>query len=208
MKKTLILIFTLLGLALSTVQIAMASDGRNPVDMLQSIANQMIESLKTNKASLKTNPSLVYSLAYKIVVPHADLAEMSKRVLPPQIWKSATSNQRAKFESEFTKLLVRTYASALSDYSNQTVEFYPVRGGYQGKSTVDVSSRIARSDGPPVSVNYRLVLASSGWKLFDMSVEGVSLLESFRSQFADKLSQGNMDDLIQQLAQHNARRGT
>lgn len=202
MKKILSLILTF-GLMLGVMQ-ANANDG-NPVDMLQSIANRMIDGLKSNQATLKSNPNYVYSLANKVIVPHADLGEMSKRVLPPQVWNKATSSQRAKFENEFTKLLVRTYASALSDYSNQTVQFYPIRGGYQGKSTVSVSSQIARSDGPPVSVTYRLISQASGWKLFDMSVEGVSLLESFRSQFADKLSQGNMDNLINDLVKHNSR---
>lgn len=206
MKKLLSLFLITMGLTLSMVPLAAANDG-NPVDMLQSLANKMIDGLRANKATLKTNPTLVYSLAYKVVVPHADLSEMSKRVLPPQTWNKATASQRAKFQSEFTKLLVRTYASALSDYSNQTVEIYPVRGGYQGKSVVSVVSQIVRSDGPPVAVNYRLISQSSGWKVFDMSVEGVSLLESFRSQFADKLSQGNMDDLIRDLVQHNSRSG-
>jgi phospholipid transport system substrate-binding protein len=78
-----------------------------------------------------------------------------------------------------------------------------VRGGYQGKSTIQVSSEIERPDGPSVSVTYRLVQKGSGWKLYDMSVEGVSMLESFRSQFSDLLESGDMNKLIQQLAAHN-----
>lgn len=177
----------------------------NPVAMLQSIANQMISSLKQHKTTLKSNPRLVYSLAYRIIVPHANLDEMSKRVLPPSTWNNATAAQRSRFKQEFTNLLVHTYASALADYNDQTVEFYPVRGGYEGKSTVRVNSKIVRTDGPPIAVNYSLVLTSRGWMLYDMVVEGVSLLESFRSQFADKLSQGNMAELIQELARHNGK---
>jgi phospholipid transport system substrate-binding protein len=180
---------------------------QSPVDLLKSLADQMIHALKENKASLKSNPSLVYSFANRIVVPHADLEEMSKRVLPPNTWRQATPDQQRRFKKEFTSLLVRTYASALSDYTNEIVEFYPVRGGYEGKSNVQVNSKIIRSDGPSVPVSYRLVRKGSSWMLFDMSVEGISLLESFRSQFADKLSQGNMEGLIQQLAAHNGRGG-
>ncbi len=202
MKKLLTLFLIMASFML--VNTAMANDGRDPVEMLQSLANRMIESLKVNKTTLKSNPQKSYALAYKIVVPHADIAEMSKRVLPPQAWNSATSQQRAKFESEFTQLLIRTYASALSDYENQTIQFFPVRGGYQGKSSVVVSSQITRSDGSPLGVTYSLISSSSGWKLYDMTVEGISLLESFRSQFADKLSQGNMDNLISEIAKHNA----
>ncbi len=171
----------------------------DPVNMLQSVANQMIASLKSNKATLKTNPRLVFSLANRIIVPHADIDEMSQRVLPPATWKNATPAQRARFKKEFTSLLVRTYASALAEYNDQTVNFYPVRGGYQGKTDVRVNSQIVRTDGPPISVNYQLTLVGSEWKLYDLSVEGVSMLESFRSQFASELSQGNIESLINVL---------
>lgn len=179
----------------------------DPVNVLQSIADQMIQALKENKASLKTNPSVVYSYANKFVVPHADLAEMSKRVLPPDVWGRATPEQRAQFQKEFTTLLVRTYASALADYRDEVVKFYPVRGGYAGKSSVRVNSQIIRSNGPSIPVNYRLLWSDGEWKLYDMSVEGVSLLESFRSQFADKLATGDINDLIRAISAHTGRGG-
>jgi phospholipid transport system substrate-binding protein len=193
-----------LGLFLCSYAI-LAKAEQSPVDMLKSVADQMIQALKQNKATLKAKPSFVYSLANRIVVPNADLDEMAKRVLPPQTWNHANSAQRKEFKREFTQLLVRTYATALADYTDQTVQFYPIRGGYQGKTTVQVNSKIVRSDGPSIPVNYRLTLKGSGWKLFDISVEGISLLESFRSQFADKLSQGNIEQLIKDLKIHNTR---
>lgn len=203
MKKSLYSILIFLGLQIACLSTAYA-EASSPINMLESVSNQVIASLKANKASLKSNPSLVYSLANKIVVPHADLTEMSQRVLPPQTWNNASVGQRNEFKQQFTSLLVRTYASALADYDDQTIKFYPVRGGYQGKNMIRVDSQIVRTDGPPVAVNYRLVLEGSEWKLYDLIVEGVSLLESFRSQFADKLSQGDINALIQQLKQHNA----
>ncbi|EKD54473.1 MAG: Toluene tolerance protein Ttg2D [uncultured bacterium] len=203
MKKYLLSIITFLFLISLFSVPTYAGDG-DPVGMLQSIANQLISALKANRTSLKENPSLVYSLARRIVVPHADLTEMSMRVLPPRTWNSATPGERARFQSEFTTLLVRTYASALAEYKDQTVKFYPVRGGYQGKSSVRVDSQIVRSNGPAISVNYRLVLKGSSWKLYDMTVEGVSMLESFRSQFADQLARSNMAELIKVLARHNS----
>ncbi|MDA8561962.1 ABC transporter substrate-binding protein [Gammaproteobacteria bacterium] len=205
MKKQFKIFFAVLIFTFAAINIAIATE-ENPVNMLQSLADQMIDGLKSNKLILKSDPKKSYALAYKLVVPHADIAEMSKRVLPPKIWHKATSTQRSTFEIEFTKLLVKTYSSALSDYTNQTVKFYPVRGGYKGKSTVSVSSQILRSDGPPVRISYNLVSTSSQWKLYDMSVEGISLLESFRSQFASKLAAGNIDSLIGDLKRHNASR--
>ena len=176
----------------------------DPVQLLKYIADNMISGLKSHKATLKTKPQTVYNLAYQYVVPYADLNEMSRRVISPQVWNSATPQQRMRFQKQFTTLLIRTYASALSSYQDQVVKFYPVRGG-TGGATVEVSSDIVSSDSQPIHVTYRLVRTSSGWRLFDMSVEGVSMLESFRSQFADILASGNMEQLLERLTSHNSR---
>lgn len=202
MRKVVTALLILFGLMLGSMQTAAASSS-DPVGMVQALADQMIASLKAHKTTLKSNPALVYSLAYKIVIPHADLDEMSQRVLSPQTWNNASSSQRAQFEKEFTDLLVHTYASALADYTDQTIRFFPVRGNVIGKNNITVNSQIVRSDGPPVAVSYRLHLKGAEWKLYDMSVEGVSLLQSFQEQFRQKLSQGNMDQLLQDLKSHN-----
>ena len=180
----------------------------DPVRMLNSVADQLINELKANQTTLKSNPGLVYSLANRIVVPHADVSAMARKVLPPRVWRGASGAQRARFEREFTTLLVHTYASALANYNDQTVKFYPVRGGYQGRSTVQVNSEIERSDGPSVSVTYRLLIVGSQWKLYDLSVEGVSMLESFRSQFSDQLTRGDMESVINELSRHNSSSGS
>ncbi len=204
MKKVVTLVFLFFGLIMGGLQLAQASTG-DPVGLVKSLADEMIASLKAHKTTLKSNPSLVYSLAYKIVIPHADLDEMSQRVLPPKTWNNATSGQREQFKKEFTDLLVRTYASALADYTDQTVRFFPVRGG--GGRSVTVNSQIVRSDGPSISVSYRLHMTNSGWELYDMTVEGVSLLQSFQEQFRQKISQGaNMDQILADLKQHKRKR--
>lgn len=181
-----------------------AAAGSDPVSMLQGIADNMIAGLKSKKANLKNNPAAVYDLAYKYVVPYADLPAMSQRVIPPATWNKATPAQRAQFQKEFTRLLIRTYASALSSYQDQTVKFYPVRGNLSGRS-VEVQSQISGSQGQPIGVTYRVVRSGNGWKLFDMSVEGVDMLESFRSQFADILASGDMAQLLQRMQAHNNR---
>lgn len=188
-------------LFISPLQAAPTGD---PVQLLKYIADNMISGLKSHKATLKTKPQTVYNLAYQYVVPYADLNEMSRRVISPQVWNSATPQQRMRFQKQFTTLLIRTYASALSSYQDQVVKFYPIRGGANG-ATVEVNSDIVSPESQPIHVTYRLVRAGSGWRLFDMSVEGVSMLESFRSQFADILASGNIEQLLQRLSAHNSR---
>ncbi len=182
-----------------------AAGSGDPVALLQSIANNMINSLRQNQATIKSKPQVVYNLAYKYVVPYANMDEMSRRVLPPQVWNNATPAQREQFKKEFTRTLIRTYASALSSYKDQTVKFYPIRGGYEGKNTVEVNGKIESSERPAINVSYRLVKTGGSWQLFDLSVEGVAMLDSFRSQFSDILSQGNMQQLLQRMSSHNTR---
>ncbi len=186
---------------LMVVTIAQASVQSDPVQLLQYIADNMVTQLKTNKATLKTKPDLVYNIANKYVVPYADLPEMSKRVLPPRVWNSATAAQRTQFQHEFTRLVIRTYASALTSYQDQEVKVYPVRGDMG--NNVEVRSEITSSSSSPIKVSYRLIKVGGDWKLYDMSVEGISLISSFRSQFADILASGNMQDLLNKLSKHN-----
>jgi phospholipid transport system substrate-binding protein len=201
MTNKSILISLVSLLACLIVNLAYAQ--QDPQAMLKSVADQLIVKLKENKTTLSQNPSLVYSLANKIVVPHADIDTMSRKVLPAQTWQKASESQRNQFEAEFTTLLVRTYASALANYTDQKIRFYPIRGGYQGKKDIQVKSMIERSDGPAISVNYKLLNKGTEWKVYDLIVEGVSLIESFRSQFEDQLAQGSMEDVLKQLAAHN-----
>lgn len=182
-----------------------AAPQADPVALLRYIADNMIAGLKENKATLRSKPQIVYQLAYKYVVPYADLAEMSKTVLSPSVWNSATPSQRQRFQQAFTRSVIRTYASALTSYKDQTIQFYPIRGGYQGRKTVEVNSVISGSESGSIRVIYQLIRKGNAWRVYDMSVEGVDMLESFRAQFADILSQGNMDQLLQRLSHHNLR---
>lgn len=198
MYKKIFLLFASLSLLMSTALWA-ASE---PVTVLQGIASHMIAGLKANKATLKTKPTTVYNLAYQYVVPHADLAEMSKRVLPRDVWQKASQAQRQQFQKAFTTTLIRTYASALTSYQDQAIHFYPVRGGAQGKN-IEVNSEITGGGNEPIRVTYRMVRNQGDWKLYDMSVEGVSMLDSFRSQFADLLGHGDIQDLLARMNAHN-----
>lgn len=180
--------FSLIAILLLNIQVALAVN--DPLTLLQRISDQMIAALKSNRAKLQQNPQYIYRLVDQILIPHADLENMSRSVLTREMWVKATATQKSAFTHEFKGVLVGTYASALNAYTDETMEFDPIRGGVQGQSQVYVTSRIIRSDGPPVPVSYRMTLKGGQWKVSDLSVEGVSLLQSFRSQFADEIAQG------------------
>lgn len=175
----------------------------SPMDMLQTTSNQMLSALNANKATLKTNRALVYRIVNTILVPHVDLNSMSRSVLGRNAWIKATPDQRVRFTRAFTTLLIHTYSGALASYTNETINFYPVRGGIRS-DRVQVQSMIIRQNGPSIPVSYRVVRQGSEWKIYDFSVEGVSILESFRSQFANDLAGNSLDNLIANIERHNA----
>lgn len=162
----------------------------NPMVLVKSVSNQMLAALKQNRPRLRRNPRLVYSLVRKIVIPHADLAGMSRSVLGRSAWKNATKAQQQAFSRAFTNVMISTYASALNAYQDETIKFYPMRSSFRGRKRVKIRSQVIRADGPPIALNYKLALINNQWKIYDLNVEGVSLLQSFYSQFQSKLSQG------------------
>ncbi|MCD6048008.1 MAG: mlaC [Gammaproteobacteria bacterium] len=183
----------------------------SPIPLLQNLSNKMISALKQNKASMIKNPDVVYDIVKKILLPSADLEAMARSALGRDAWMSATKDQQQAFVQAFTDLMVHTYAAGLSSYTDEKVNFDPIRGGLQpGQNRVEVNSQIIRTDGPPIPVSYRLIYKydkSSGqwnWYVYDFSVEGISMIQSFRSQFAADLSAGmSMDQLTKKLVQHN-----
>jgi phospholipid transport system substrate-binding protein len=193
-------IVAFIGLLICTVTWAVSS----PVDLLQNTSNQLIAALQRNQATLKTKPQIVYGIVNQILLPHVDVMDMSSRALGRDAWLRATPTQRQAFSQQFVTLLIRTYSSALAQYTDEKINFLPLRGDYNNQSRVQVNSVLIRDSGPSINLSYRLMLERGQWMLYDFSVDGVSIIASFRSQFAEELQQRGIDGLITKLAQHNA----
>ncbi len=192
----------LLLCVMTTMTYAAAS---SPVALLQSLSDQMIGQLKAKKLILKDHPDAVHAMVRKILLPHVDMNILSRAVLG-NAWKQATPAQRQEFQNRFTTILINTYSSALAAYTNETIKFMPTQGDYNSQRTIRVDSRIIRRDGPPIPVSYRLLKRDNDWKVYDLIVEGVSLAQSYRSQFQAILHSGNMNTLLSKMASHNASR--
>lgn len=181
-----------------------AADKPSPLIMLDNTSQQMLSALKAKKASMEKDPSVVYKIVDSILLPHLDIKMLSRAVVGRDAWLNATSTQQDQFSKQFTLLLIRTYASALSSYTDQRVEFLPLRDDYRAQNRVQVESKIIQQDGPAIPVSYRLLWESNEWKVYDFSVDGVSMIESFRSQFSSDINQMGLAGLTQKLEQHNA----
>jgi phospholipid transport system substrate-binding protein len=168
---------------------------------VKSHSEQVLKRVMANKAALKANPSKLYSLIQSSVLPHLDFYSMSASVLGKH-WKSASGGERSAFVKEFRQLLVRTYGTALLNYSGQPISYKPAQ--VKGKYAV-VRTRVPRSGGSPVSIDYRLRGSGGGWKVVDIKVGGVSLVSNYRTSFSSKASQVGVGGLVKELRAKNAR---
>lgn len=194
--KTIVLVASL---AISQILWAQSS----PLPMLEDTANQIIATLKQNKASLKNNPQVIHQAVQRYLLPNVDVSGMSRSVLGRQAWSKASASERKQFATAFTQLVIRTYASPLAEYTDETIKFLPIRGSLSSRF-LRVNSVIVRSNGQNIPLSYSLVSKNGTWKIYDLSVEGVSLLQSFRSQFAEALRSSSMQDLIKQMNQRSS----
>lgn len=190
---------------LGVTQIILAQS--SPVPMLENAANQIISTLKSNKSNLQSNPAIIYKAVESHLLPNVDVAGMSRSVLGRQAWAKATPAERAQFSKAFTRLVIRTYASPLAQYSDETVQFLPLRGSLSSRF-IRVNSVIVRTQGQNIPLTYSLVAKNGQWKIYDISVEGVSLLQSFRSQFAQALQNSSINDLIAEMQKKQVKKAS
>ena len=174
----------------------------SPVPMLENTANQILSTLKQNKSNLKQNHQIIYQAVQRYFLPNVDMNGMSRSVLGRQAWDKASVAERQAFTQVFTELVIRTYSNPLAEYTDETVKFAPLRTPTDGRF-VRVNSVIIRSTGQRIPLSYSLVAKNDGWKIYDLSVEGVSLLQSFRSQFGQILQNSSMQELIAQMRKNS-----
>lgn len=179
----------------------------SPLPMLESSSQQILATLKQNKSHLKKNVQLIYQAVEQYLLPNVDVSGMSRSVLGRKAWGEASAAERQQFAKAFTQLVIRTYASPLAEYTDESIKFMPIRGSLDSRF-IRVNSIIIRSKGKNIPLSYSLVSNSGQWKIYDLSVEGVSLLQSFRSQFAEALQNSTMQDLIKQMLHHNIKRAS
>lgn len=169
----------------------------SPIPMIEDASNNLLNTLKENKANLKNNPKIIREAVHKYLVPIVDVNGMSRSVIGRDSWKNASVLEKKEFSDAFLQLVIRTYSSPLADYSGETIKFLPVRGG--NDKFVKVNSIVMRPNGQKIPVTYSLVANNGQWKVYDFSVEGISLLQSFKSQFSQVLKNSTMKDLIRQM---------
>lgn len=185
---------------------ALARADEAPQAVVETTANRMLEALKREQARLRQDPRLIYGLVEQIAVPRFDFEAISQWALGRN-WRVATPEQQRAFTEQFRMLLVRTYGNALLEYSDEAVRFLPTSAP-NADGDVLVRSEFQPKAGPAVPINYSLHQKAGRWLVYDVTVDGVSLVSSYRSTFANQVRDGGVDKVISSLADLNARGST
>lgn len=198
MKKYCALL-TLIG---AVIYGSIVNAAQAPQAMLESVTQQMLTKLKTEKTAVQQNSDRLIQIVDQIIMPHVDIEETAKRILAKN-WRTMTSTQRQQFTKEFEIQLIRTYSAAFRSYDQQHIVFVGTRPNPQDPHRTEVRSLIKEAGQTDIPVNYRLLKKGQEWKVYDIIVEGISIVSSYRTQFNDAIAREGIDQVIRNMHQKN-----
>lgn len=178
---------------------------QTPEALIKTVSSDVLETIKADKTIQSGDVRKVTALVDQKVMPHVDFQRMTASAVG-RYWRQATPEQQKRLQDEFKTLLVRTYSGALAQVSNeQTVEMKPMRSAPADNEVV-VRTEI-RGKGDAIQLDYRLSKAGADWKIYDVNVLGVWLVENYRNSFAQEIGSNGIDGLIGKLAERNKAAG-
>jgi phospholipid transport system substrate-binding protein len=193
----------LLPILLCALAFAAAAPARAetaPDELIRQVSTEVIDTVKADTAIQAGDVSRIITLVDSKVMPHVNFQRMTASAVGRN-WRSATPEQQKRLQEEFKILLVRSYAGALTQVKDQTVQLRPLRAN-PGDTEVVVRTEI-KGKGEPVQLDYRLEKSGDTWKIYDVNVVGVWLVEQYRTSFTQEISAGGIDGLIAKLAERN-----
>lgn len=190
-----VMVAGLLALASFT---AVAQEG--PDQLIRRLSADVLDTIKTDKEVQAGDQRKVVAFVDGKVMPHVNFTRMTASAVG-RAWRQATPEQQKRLQDEFKTLLVRTYAGALSQVKDQSVAVKPLRGNPADAEVIVRTEVIGRGD--PIQLDYRLEKTANGWRIYDLNVLGVWLVETYRSQFAQEITARGIDGLITALAERN-----
>lgn len=172
-----------------------------PDQLVQKITDEILAAIKSDKQLAAGDKQKATKLAEEKVLPYIDF-EQATRLAVGRAWREATPEQKQRLVTEFRNMLVRTYSNAISAYQGQTLKVLPQRGKQDPEETV-VRTQYIRAGGQPLPIDFTMHQKGGTWKVYDITVEGVSLVMTYRSEFDAVVKQEGVDGLIKRLAQKN-----
>lgn len=173
-----------------------------PDALVRNVSNEVLEIVRKDKDIQKGNTRKAIELVETKVLPHFNFQRMTVQAVGKS-WRQATPDQQKALQDEFRTLLVRTYANALTAYKNQTIDFKPLKLAPADTDAI-VRTNIRQAGAKPINIDYALEKSTAGWKVYDFSIGGISMVTSYRDQFAPEISNSGLDGLIKTLKAKNA----
>lgn len=199
MKKIFNYLFLLCFLmSLGTSVMAQA---QSPDALARAVTDDVMTLIRADKELQAGNQKRILEVVESKVLPHFNFASMT-RLAMGRNWRAASAEQQQRLTQEFRTLLVRTYTTALTQYRNQTVEFKPFRMA-AGETDVLVQSLVKKPGAAPVAIDYGMEKTDNGWKVYNVKIEGISLIENYRNTFNTEIQKNGVDGLIKSLADKN-----
>jgi len=198
MKK---LIALWVGVLLAFVSLGVRADMPEPEALIRNTVDEVLAIVKQDKDIQTGNKKKVNELVDAKVLPHFNFTHMT-RLAVGKNWRNATQEQKKTLEIEFRNLLVRTYTTAFTTYKDQEVEVKPLKMANDA-TEVTMKTLILNKGKPPLPVNYDMEKTANGWKVYDLSIEGVSLVTNYRGTFAEQIQKSGIDGLIKTLVEKN-----
>jgi phospholipid transport system substrate-binding protein len=172
-------------------------DASGPGQLIQTAASAMLQGLDAHRAEYRKDPSKMHLLVDQVLLPHFD-TEYAGRLVLGRHWSTASEEQRRRFVQAFYKSLLSNYSDALLDFTADRLKVLPYTGD-PSTPNATVRTQVRRSDGTQVSVNYSLHKTDQGWKAWDVIIEGISYVKSFRDDFGAEIDQQGLDTVIHRL---------
>jgi phospholipid transport system substrate-binding protein len=170
----------------------------DPSKLIETVANQVLKELDAHRAEMRKEPQKIRKLVDDYLLPHFD-TEYSARQVLGQNWRKATPEQRTRFIEAFYQSLLQNYGEALLDFTPDRLKIYPYKEDPDDKNRATVKTDIRRDNGTRVPVNYTLRRTEAGWKAWDVTIEGISYVKSFRTDFSSEIEQKGLDAVITRL---------
>jgi phospholipid transport system substrate-binding protein len=176
-----------------------------PQELIQHVSQAMLKELEADREAFRKDPARLRALVDRHLLPHFD-TDYAARLVLGKHWQGATSVQRKRFLDAFIQSMMSNYGDAILDFTADRLRFLPFKGDPAANSAT-VRTEVKRSDGTPVPVNYSLRKTPQGWKAWDVTIEGISYVKNFKTDFGAEIDQKGLDAVIERLeAQHAASR--
>ena len=175
----------------------------NPEQVIRQVADRLLERVRGEDLHKSDERARLEGVVREEVFPHFDFLRMAKHILGKKNWTQASEEQRDQFVEEFSHLLLRTYASAIGAIGDRGIEYHAQDFSPDGKKAM-VKTRVVSADGESLAIDYRLVNGSEmRWRVYDVTIDGISLIRTYRGEYASIIQKSGLPGLIEQLEKKN-----